>query len=287
MGVQNPQLINLRLKSNPANGKSISGYGTPLMPLLVASADFSDGNLTPPSIYEGYEWGQGAQGGGVAVIENGGYKISYPSTAGAQLSWLNLNVPYGLREVFIDFDATMPNAKNGLKFLKVFGINATGGNNEVANCTLGLDYTGLPEGKGSLAALQFGDGTTLINDSNNKINLDGTHPEYVGRAWGHGAIVNTPMQRSFSAAEWGTGKHNFKFHVKFNDGTSAENEVNNGAFTLYIDGNLYFEVKNIFNRHWSNGYIGYIEFGGWSQGSGPAFDLIYDNIKFSRHGFII
>lgn len=284
-------MIPINLSSLTANGSSprfdpAFPTGNRPIPTLIASADFSNGQLVPPSVYAGVNWYQwtDSQAGMSTTIEAGAIRFNYPITD-AGYSGLGVQVdPLNIKEVFVTFRAKMPNAKNGIKFFKVFGKNATGGSNTVANCTFTLDYTGVPDGKGTFTYIGFGDGTTNSNDTQNGVFYDGGAPTVIGRSYGVTAQVYT-IGRNFTPTDWGTGWHNFRFHVKFNDGTSAQNEVANGSFYSEVDGVVYANATGLFNRHWSNGDIDRVEFAGWTQGNGPAFDLHYDDIKVSLGGW--
>lgn len=281
----NATLSQYRLLSDGKYASSAGADGLP-RPLLVAAADFTDGNLVPQSIYNGYTWSNGSQSGSTTTIVSNSYKVTYPSPTGDQYNWLQLNVPDGVEDLYFEFRSKMPAATNGLKNLKIFGKNITGGLNEVANTTLVLQYTAVPDGLGSLTQISFGDGHTKSNDTDQVVNLDGSYPAQIGRSYGNGAVVSTPQGKNWKASDWGTGWHTFRFHAKFNSGTTALNEVNDGKYFLSIDGNTYADASGLFNRHYSNGTIDHIQWGGYSQGGGPAFEIWYDDIKVSRYGFM-
>jgi hypothetical protein len=244
---------------------------------VLWSADFSDGKVLGI-----------AQLGASATVVDGAYKLSYPKTTeGKQFSWLNYDAPPNTKQLYISFKAKMPANKAGLKFVKIFGKRD---GDLYSNTTFALDYTGIDEGVGSLYAISFGDGTDRTNDSQNVIFLDGSYPQYIGRSYGKTAIVKTPMKKYFRASAWGTDWHQFKMMVKFNDGTSKENEVPNGGYFLSIDGNTYVDASGLFNRNYSSQDISHVEFGGWAQGSrgiaNPAFDIYYDDIVISSGGWV-
>lgn len=251
---------------------------------LLGRANFSTA-LPPPTVVAGYVF---ATTDSNPFIEAGALRMNYPALAastGGIFNALHFDVPNGHKELYIKFDAKMPNAKHGLKFCKVFGRNATGGENTVANATFGLDYNNI--NNGSMVSVNFGDGTTNSNDAQQVLYLSGSSPSGVGRSWGNGAaIVSTGV--SFLSSQWGTGWHTFRFKIKFNDGTSAANEVNNGEIWVSIDGVDYVKATGLFNRHYTNGDIAYLSFGDWTQapvGGSPAFDIHFDNIYVSQHGF--
>lgn len=187
----------------------------------------------------------------------------------------------GSSEVYVRFRAKMPSAvKHGCKFVKVFGTN-TGGTN-YANCTFGLDYTGVDNG--GMVSVSYGDGSSITNDAGNIINLSGTG-HAIGRSSGT-AVVSCPQGTRFASTDWGTGWHLFEFYVRFNSGTTAGNEVADGAFTVRIDGKTYVQATGLFNRHYSNLEIDRVEILGWMQGvsAGPC-EIWFDNLEITRNGW--
>lgn len=235
-------------------------------------------------------WTFGSQNGGtISVVtdkaltlsgSSGSIRATYPASGCGVCAWGTYSVKnLNTREVYVEFWAKMPQSTQGLKFLKVFG-QGTGSN--YANTTFGLDYTGGEAG--SFAQVSFGDGSSTSNDTTNVIKFNGTYPQYVGRSYGK-ATISTPQLASWSSKNWGTSWHRFKLHVKFNSGTSATNEVADGAVYVEIDGKVYLDAKNIFNRHYSNLPIDRVELFGWAQGQTSSFEIWYDSVKVSTGGF--
>ena len=254
--------------------------------MLLGRANFTNGSTSQPSIYAGTSWGVAD---GSPTIESGALKMSYPSIAsggsGGIFNSYHFDLPNGFKELYIKFDAKLPNAKHGLKFCKIFGRNATGGNNTVANTTFALDYTG--QDNGAMRYINFGDGSTNVNDAQQILYINGDNPTYIGRSSGNGAVITTGGQ-FFDSADWGTGWHTFRLKIKFNDGTTAGNEINNGEILVNIDGVDYVHATGLFNRHYTNGDIQYVSFGDWTQpsaGGSPAFDIHFDNIFISKNDF--
>lgn len=217
-------------------------------------------------------------GGTVDALEG-----SYP-VAGVGSNYLyaaynmaNLNT----EDVYIEFWARMPESKGGDKFVKIFGqrTDTTG----YANTTIGTNYTG--GDYGSIPQVLFGDGTTIVNDVQQVINLNGQKPQLIGRSYGT-AVVQTPQMSAFTSADWGTTWHHFLIHVKFNSGTSLSNETPDGEVFLEIDGKVYVDATGLFNRNPANGPIGSISFFGWAQGDPEPFQLWYYDIRISTGGFI-
>ena len=158
---------------------------------------------------------------------------------GGQFVIANYNVT-SLRaeDVYIEFWAKMPGAKEGCKFLKIFGDRSDGN----ANTTISTNYTG--GDWGAIDQVSFGDGTTRRNDSQNSINLSGQDPQSIGRSYGK-ATVSTPQMSTFSSQDWGTAWHHFRVHVKFNSGTTPQNEVADGEYYLEIDGKVYVDATGL------------------------------------------
>lgn len=258
----------------------------PLAAQKVTTLTYQDFNAS--SIPSNDGWSFGAQEGGKVSISTdssqnfalsgGALKGSYPSPSGGGMYvWGGFDVAkYNTSEVYIDFWAKMPGIKQGLKFVKVFG---QGSNGNYANTTFGLDYY-----SGSMTQVSFGDGKSSGNDTQNVINLDGTYPDWIGRSYGT-ATVLTPQKKAWAASNWGNAWHHFKLHVKYNSGTTAANEVADGAFYVEIDGKVYVDAKNIFNRHYSNGKIQKVSFFDWSQSGTSPFEIWYDNVRITTGGF--
>jgi hypothetical protein len=235
-------------------------------------------------------WAIGAQNGGSVGVEstmgpNGtivdALEGVYPAGDANQAAWASYNISsLHTEDVYIEFWAKMPAAKGGLKFVKIFGDRS---NANYANTTFGPDYTGIQPG--ALLQVLFGDGTTVTNDGQNSIRLDGSDPRYIGRSYGT-AVVQTPQMSGFSAAAWGTGWHHFLIHVKFNSGTTAQNQVPDGEIFLEIDGKVYVDATGLYNRNPANGPIDVVELFGWAQNNPQPFQVWFDDVRISTGGFM-
>jgi hypothetical protein len=254
---------------------------------IITFQDF-DTSLSLPG------WSIGAQAGGMVGISTditqnfmgspGSVLGSYPAPTGGVYVWGAYDLSaLALEDVYVEFWARMPAALHGLKFLKVFGGNAGGDTGNYANTTFGLDYTGVDFG--CMYQVSFGDGTSASNDTDNVINFDGTNPEWIGRSYGHGAVVQTPQMSLWASSNWGTSWHHFRLRAKFNSGTTATNEVADGAYYVEIDGKVYVDASGLFNRNPSNAPIDRIEIFGWSQNGTAPFQIEYDNLTISTGGF--
>jgi len=247
-------------------------------------------SIPSPSI-DNPGWVIGAQNGGsIGVQATSGpagspvYALegSYPLPgAGGEYLWADYSVAnLNTEDVYIEFWAKMPGATGGCKFLKIFGDSTSSSGH--ARATFGTDYTGADSG--GILQVTFGDGTELNNDGENVIKLNGSDPQFIGRSYGT-AVVNTPQMTGFSSADWGTGWHHFLVHVKFNSGTTAQNEVPNGEFFLEIDGKVYLDATGLYNRNPANGPINYIELFGWAQKDPEPFEVWFDDVRISTGGF--
>lgn len=251
---------------------------------VLLEEDFDSGALNKLS-----GWGIGYQAGGLVEIstdpkevlgnKGGSLKATYPKANGGIYGWASFDMkPYNTYEVYVEFQAKMPKAKQGLKFLKVFGG---------ANTTFGLDYTGMATGKGSMYQVSFGDGTTNQNDTQNVINFNGAHPQWIGRSYGT-AVVKTPEKKGWTAADWGDSWHHFRFKVKFNSiDTSGGTikEIYDGEYYVEIDGRVFVDAKGLLNRHPSNGPIHKVALLDWSQNIDETFEIWYDNVRITTGGF--
>jgi hypothetical protein len=240
-------------------------------------------------------WGFGALSGAAITVENDGthnyLRGQYPIDSSGDGS--GDNYIYGgytpaseQQDLYLQFYAKMPGVKHGLKFIKFFGRNATGGSNTVANSTFGLDYTGID--MGSFQYIAYGDGTSQVNDTQNGVALYTPNYIDVGRT---GPLTRTitpdPKIGTFASTDWGTGWHKFQMRLKQNSGTTAGNETNNGVVELIIDDVLYARAENIFNRHYSNGFIETIGLFGYSRGQSSAFEFhIRDGMTVSTGGYV-
>lgn len=252
---------------------------------LVTKLDFEDGKI--PS---GGGWFFGSQkGGGLYVstdtsLNRGGSLGSlvgtYPIPVGESYVWGSYDISaLNTRDVYIDFWAKMPKAKQGLKFLKLFGQSVSG---EYANTTIAATYSDL-KNMGAIEEISFGDGTKISNDTQNILKLNGTNPELIGRSNGS-AIVDTPQNAIWN--NWGTDWHRFRVHIKFNSGETAETEVADGEFYLEIDGKIYVDAKKLLNRHYTDKPLSKIGFFNWAQAGTTAFEIWYDDIVISTGGFL-
>lgn len=234
-------------------------------------------------------WRRGVQDGGSAEIQStctaddtmfGSYPI--PGSPGASYVYASFyfDQEENIDELYVEFWAKMPEAKQGLKFVKVFGRKGDNGN--VANTTFGVDYTG--SNRGGIQEISFGDGSYLLNDTAQVIRLDGQQPYLIGRSYGV-AVVETPQASTFTPSDWSDEWHKFRIHLKFNSGTNKTNEVPDGAYYYEIDGKVYVRAEGVFNRHFTNLPIDHIGVFNWAQTGTSPFDLYYRDVRVSTIGF--
>ena len=270
----------VNLIKNP-NGRFMSNWAAgnkPIRGVRVAHADFNDGSITPAPIYDGVTWSPYFTDGGAITNPDGTARLSYPVPApdGNGYCLLGVSMPPNTRIVSLTCRVKWLTLAHAVKFIKFHGIR-NGAN--YANCTFGLTDGGWWK------QISFGDGSTVGNDTANVIQLDGSYPQGVGRSYfttPRTAIVQL-SHGEFRGDEWGIDVwHDLELYIKFNDGTSAENEVANGEFQLIIDGKVYVDAKGLFNRRYDNAALDYISFGDWAQGAGStvnnAFTVAFDDI---------
>ncbi len=278
----------------------LAAAGTAIASTSVPSAAASDGPVTlitdlkfNSTTLSAPGWVFGSQRGGVISVQpttgpdpSAGtvYALegSYPAPGlGGQFLWADYSVAsLHTEDLYIEFWAKMPGVKEGCKFVKIMGSHSGLG---YADTTIYTNYAG-----GDLGAIRqgaFGDGTNLLNDSQNVINLSGAYPNWIGRSFGT-ASVQTPQMGTFSSADWGTGWHHFRIHVKFNSGTSSQNEIPDGEYYLEIDGKVYANATGLYNRNPANGPINFVEFFGWAQSEPQPFQIWYSDIRISTGGFV-
>jgi len=248
--------------------------------ILIGSANFTDGQLVPASIYPSTSWGSGSASGGSISISAGQFKASVPTATGNSYTWLEYFFPPNTLDVYVELDTRL-SVGQWCKFIKFFGINLEGeeATYGYANTTYGLLAGGV------LPAISFGDGAILTNDAQNVIYLDGTYPQYSGRSYGSTAVISTPQNANYTGIAGGAMRH-IKIHQKFNTGTTSGNEIANGAFYLEIDGVVYANCTGLFNRNPNNKSLDRVAFGGYAQDGTAPFDMYFDNIKISTGGFV-
>jgi len=248
---------------------SSAGAGT-----VFARANFSDGNVIPAPITPDAVWDKTVLGGSTLTVVDGMLRGYSPLAESDNDIVFAIRADIVTDNVWIKFKAKFEGTPHAIKFCKVHGKTTNG----YANCTFGID------GGGEISRFSFGDGTNTANDTGYILFYDGSYPELTGRNYGL-ATIETPQMSSFAGSLWNNEVHEFWCCVKFNSGTSAENEVNDGYMAFYIDGQLYGKITNMFNRHWSNDGIEYISFYDIAQGSDYGYTLYYDDIVLSVDGF--
>jgi hypothetical protein len=266
-------------KFNTADQGLTPGVGT-----LIGLADFSTSGLVPASISPNTHWESGAYSGGAISIVGGAFKAAIPLATGNVYTLLEFFFAPNTRDVYIEMRVKF-SVGQWLKFIKFFGINLEGeeATYGYSNATYGVLESG------ELPYISFGDGANtnqypLLNDVGQQVRLDSTYPQYVGRSYPSPAIVSTPQSASFSFDD---GEfHTIKIHQKFNSGTTAENEVADGVSYLEIDGLVYSNTRNLFNRHYMNKSLDRVSFLGYAQNGTVPFDVFIELIKISTGGFV-
>lgn len=255
--------------------------------LLLASGIWGasgSADVVPDFTLTGYRWD--VYGGGSSSVVSDALRLSWdtdPVDSGYYGPTLGLFMDdpgITLQDVYVEFEARFPSNVNGCKFVKFFGRRTE--TEGYSNATYNLLWS-----TGEFSDVLFTDGTDLEGDAARKLFFSGgNNSTNIGRAFGQ-AVVTTPQNSSFDETDWGNTWHTFKFRYKQNSGTTSGNEVADGVFYVEIDGNIYLSATNMFNRNPNNIQgLEKIEFGGWSQDGGGAFQLEFRNIKISSGGFV-
>lgn len=284
-------LTDLQFNSTASTGSTVVGNTAPVAMVSTTST------VSTASIALSYPgWGFGARNGGTLSVEptasplsNGtsvyALKGTYPvAGTGAWYVYADYDMAnLKSEDVYIEFWAKMPGATGGCKFVKIFSDQTS--TVASSHATIWTDYTGGMDGWGGIPQVEFGDGTYLHNDAQNSIYLNGNNPQAIGRSYGT-AVVKTPQMSPFMASDWGNSWHHFRIHVKFNSGTTSQNEVPNGEIYLEIDGKVYIDATGLYNRSPASGPISMIAFYGWAQKDPEPFQLWYYDIRISTGGFL-
>lgn len=249
---------------------------------LIARADWSQHGLTPTPL-PGYEstatWSTWA-GAGMTLNKVSNYvEAVYSDTTGTNTSGgLSLNLEdLSIQEVFIEAKVSVPSAlKGSSKFIKVFGSNAGTG---YCNTTYGLE-------SGVLQRISFGDGTIEGepidgNDTHRNIWFNGSNPAWTGRNNGVATILTKGSSFAFDS-----DVHTLQIHHQFHSGMTPETEQRNGVYKVNIDGEMYCNTSDVWNRYHTNSpNILMLNFFDWVQDS-PAFVTRMSDIKISIGGFV-
>jgi len=205
------------------------------------------------------------------------------------LSGLYFNAPsLALQDFYVEFKAKFQNGLGACKFFKVGGIN---GNQNYANFTMQLEWFN-PQAPypqtAFISRIGFGDGAGTENDGNNVVEFVNTNPSWIGSR-NYPYTVNDPntsVTRTRNS-NWvpvvGT-VYDFKVRIRYNSGTTALNEIADGIISVEIDGVEAVTASNMFNRHYTNGFLDKLDFFDWSQNNPTSFTLRYSSFKVSEVG---
>lgn len=244
---------------------------------LMGRADWSLHGLTPDALpaYPSSFW---FEYGDQNTVVSEQWVSEFPDSTGAYYnSGLSFYVEGTPQEIYVEFYAKMPtaNPRGASKFFKIFGANTGIG---YANTTFQL------ESNGSFDHLSFGDGTTDGNDVAQVIYYNGSNPTFTGRNFGVATVVthNAP----FVFPENDSTLHRFRIKHRYNSGTTAETEVNDGEYYVEIDDVVYCHATGIFNRHYTNAlHMEQIGFMGVTQDD-PPLKVVWDTMQISTGGFM-
>lgn len=277
--------INANVLTSTGKLDSLAAADGSLRPILLGRMDvsmISSGASLVGSAANNARWEFNVQDGASLTKNNDGtydyVRGTYPAVTSP---WNKVLFTFDRRDetdIYVQFWARK-SAGGMPKFVKFYGQNSGG----YANTTFkGADYV-----NGTIDAIGYGDGTGTTNDSQMGVYYDtGRNTDfYTGRA---GALTRSFVNGGkFDVGEWGDGSswQKFQLRVKFNSGTTALNEVNDGIVESRINNVVRCRGENIFNRHYSNPPLDKVEFLSYVQGA-PAFTMDVRSITISRNGWI-
>jgi len=282
-----------------ADGK-LHGSAAPdgsLLPILLGRMDVSmvaDGVDLKGSSATQDGWSFDHQNSTITKLTDGDgspfVRAAYQDRTGGGMSWPSIFYDFAggasPQDVYVQFEARRDGSiLSGSKFAKFYDPN--NGGSQYANVTMKNGYT-----SSDVSSIAFGNGTGLTNDTQHTIWYETGHDDVAPiRYPSVPANVRTTTidhGSSWSSSDWGNGTqwHKWQFRIKKNSGTSAETEVNDGVFEIWVDGVKKLGAYNIMNRHYSNAltysrveFISYME-------ANPAFTLDVKNITISKNGWI-
>lgn len=252
--------------------------------ILIARADWSLHGLVPTAINPSATWSNW-NGGTTSSVVDDYFRLQYSDTSndGAASGGLSLHLDeIAEGELFIEFKARQPlPQKIGMKFCKVFG-STRDGYVDYCNTTYGLEGS-----TGEFARVSFGDGNPALgytgNDTHSNIWYNGGNPTWIGRSYG---LATVNLKIPAETFEWDDQWHTFKIHHKFHTGHTLETEVNDGEYSVQIDGASWLHATGVFNRHWSNDRNIYmLNLGDWAQNQ-PAGEIHFKDVNISIGGFL-
>lgn len=263
-----------------------AGAGT-----IIARADWSIHGMTPNQLAgQNATWTHWDTGGASFAQISNFVRGTYPSTIGSSANGgFVVNIEsYQAQEIYVEMKVRYPNpapAKQGLKFLKFFGADGDGVTTfDSANFTFNPQY----DNNGTWDWVAFGDGTITANDTANTIYFVEPSEWWLQDAKGRnknalGFSVSRPANSNFAFDDnW----HTIRCIAKYNSGSTAGNETNDGRFYVNIDGTTYIDATGVWNSHYSNKkFFKTIEFFGWTQNT-QAFAIDYADIKISTGGWV-
>jgi hypothetical protein len=233
---------------------------TPCLCGQFFSDDFDDYADTP------LNHGWTTMGSQVSVVNTDGHNgtrgilVTY-NQKGYDQYVFNKNISsLSLSEIYVRFYFKVDDPSGGCKFIKFFGVRD--GDN-YANTTFMINYT-----RGTLYEISYGDGSTISNDTQVVIRYSGEHTD------ANVSVSVSEGEFDPDDDEW----HCFEVYMKYND-----NDQRNGAYKVWIDGQLWVSATNVKNRHNDNSkIIDRVELAGYThENLEHTWYLWYDNVVFS------
>jgi len=271
------------LNRSNESGKLESGINSSGInpPVLLSRLNIASG------LVNGGGWTFAAQDGATVTKLNDGtddfIRGTYDdNTANGTSAWVQVRYTFPYRfetDIYVQYWARKTPG-GGSKMCKFYGQRS--GDNQ-ANATYTMEYL-----TGDVSYIGYGDGAgtnPVQNDTSNGVATFTPNFISTGRA---GPLPRTVVNGGmFTAADWGDGSvwHKFQLRLKRNYGTSAADEINDGIVEMRINDTVRARGVNIYNRHWSNAPLDFVEFLSYAQQNTP-FTLDVKNITISKHGWI-
>jgi hypothetical protein len=234
-------------------------WGQSAFAQVVLSDDFNSG--LSPSWRTGARVSWQASGG----MDNSPFvKINYLSS-GTSPHAFSRSIPGGHQELYFKFNFKVVGfPSGGAKFLKVRALKDDSSN--YANTTWMINYN-----TGRLKEISFGDGSSMLNDTQRTIRYNGTLSSSTTEPIN---IVHATDEVTIPLNQW----HTFEAHMRYNS-----NGKRDGVYRVWYNGKLIVHATNVKNRHDNNPlHFNWLYLGNYSHSTWSApWELHYDNVVIS------
>lgn len=209
--------------------------------------------------------------------------VSGTATPSIFFTFKNSTAP---QEFYVQFYARRLGTGGGSKWLKCHDKND--GISPYSNVTFNNTYQ-----SSNLSVVGFGNGETPTNDAQKVVWHEAGHDDtgFIRYPSNPANVLPLSIEHgaTWSSDDWGDGTQwkKFQYRLKMNTGTSAETEVNDGAYEIRVDDVLKLRITNFMNRSYGSQGIGYLEFMSLSQSPGAAaFSIEMKKITVSENGWV-